>query len=98
MYYSHTLIVMVTLAFLTIKAINNPAIIGLSSFYDVLVEVDKTRDIAGNYRALYSHSSLKVLLSLAWCIPLEILPWLSWTLVSGRKVCIYGRLHIYLRS
>jgi urea-proton symporter len=50
---------MVTLAFLTIKAINNPAITGLSSFYDVLVEVDKTRDIAGNYRALYSHSSLK---------------------------------------
>ncbi|PCH01786.1 Sodium/solute symporter [Penicillium occitanis (nom. inval.)] len=32
--YVHTLIVMVTLAFLTIKAINNPAITGLSSFYD----------------------------------------------------------------
>ncbi|RAO66247.1 uncharacterized protein BHQ10_002259 [Talaromyces amestolkiae] len=48
--YVHTLIVMVILAFLTIKVINNPAITGLSSFYDVLVEADKSRDIAGNYQ------------------------------------------------
>jgi Na+/proline symporter len=50
MYRRHTLIVLVILAFLTIKVINNPAITGLSSFYDVLVEADKTRDIAGNYQ------------------------------------------------
>ncbi|EED21377.1 urea active transporter, putative [Talaromyces stipitatus ATCC 10500] len=48
--YVHTLIVMVILAFLTIKVINNSAITGLSSFYDVLVEADKTRDIPGNYK------------------------------------------------
>lgn len=41
---------MVILCFLTIKVINNPSITSLSSFYDILVDADKTRDIAGNYQ------------------------------------------------
>jgi len=45
----HTFIVMVILCYLIIKAFNNPAITGLDSFYDVLVEADKTHDISGNY-------------------------------------------------
>ncbi|KKY22585.1 putative urea active [Phaeomoniella chlamydospora] len=48
--YAHTLVVMVILCYLTIKAFNNPAITGLDSFYDILVEADKTRDISGNYK------------------------------------------------
>lgn len=41
---------MVILCFLTIKVINNPSITSLDSFYDILVDADKTRDIAGNYQ------------------------------------------------
>ena len=41
---------MIILCFLTVKSIQNPAITGLSSFYDVLVEADKTHNISGNYK------------------------------------------------
>ncbi|KAL1987053.1 hypothetical protein VTN96DRAFT_4927 [Rasamsonia emersonii] len=47
--YVHTLIVMI-LCFLTVKAFNNPAITDLNSFYDVLVEAAKTRNVEGNYQ------------------------------------------------
>ncbi|KAJ9197006.1 hypothetical protein DTO164E3_5975 [Paecilomyces variotii] len=47
--YVHTLIVMVILCFLTVKTFTNPAITDLSSFYDILVAADKTRNIEGNY-------------------------------------------------
>ncbi|KAL1967958.1 hypothetical protein VTN77DRAFT_2375 [Rasamsonia byssochlamydoides] len=47
---SHTLIVMVILCFLTLKAFNNPAITDLNSFYDILVNAEKTRNIEGNYQ------------------------------------------------
>ncbi|KAJ9215766.1 hypothetical protein DTO166G4_2603 [Paecilomyces variotii] len=48
--YVHTLIVMVILCFLTVKTFTNPAITDLSSFYDILVAADKTRNIEGNYQ------------------------------------------------
>lgn len=40
---------MILLCFLTIRTFNNPAITGLSSFYDVLAKRDETRWISGNY-------------------------------------------------
>lgn len=46
----HTLIVMVLLCWLTIAVFNNDAIDGLGSFYNVLVEADKTANISGNYQ------------------------------------------------
>ncbi|BDD58244.1 hypothetical protein MAP00_003535 [Monascus purpureus] len=48
--YLHTLIVMVILCWLMIKAFNNPAISGLDAFYNVLVEESKNRNIEGNYK------------------------------------------------
>ncbi|KAJ9264595.1 hypothetical protein DTO212C5_7098 [Paecilomyces variotii] len=48
--YVHTVIVMVILCFLTVKTFTNPAITDLSSFYDILVAADKTRNIEGNYQ------------------------------------------------
>ncbi|KAF7562146.1 hypothetical protein G7046_g1988 [Stylonectria norvegica] len=47
--YLHTLIVMILLCWITIAVIHNEAITGLSSFYDLLVEADKTYNIEGNY-------------------------------------------------
>lgn len=48
--YSHTLIVMVILCWLTVKVFNNPAISGLDAFYNVLIEESKNRNIEGNYK------------------------------------------------
>jgi Na+/proline symporter len=41
---------MILLCWITIAVFNNEAIDGLGSFYDLLVEADKTHNIAGNYR------------------------------------------------
>lgn len=41
---------MVILCYLTIRMFNNPAIDGLGSFYDALVDADKTRNVVGNYQ------------------------------------------------
>ncbi|KAJ3550163.1 hypothetical protein NM208_g124 [Fusarium decemcellulare] len=48
--YAHTLVVMILLCWITIAVINNEAITGLSSFYDLLVEADKSYNIEGNYQ------------------------------------------------
>ncbi|KAF4462672.1 urea active transporter [Fusarium albosuccineum] len=48
--YAHTLVVMILLCWITIAVINNEAITGLISFYDLLVEADKSYNIEGNYQ------------------------------------------------
>ncbi|VUC35449.1 unnamed protein product [Clonostachys rosea] len=47
--YVHTLVIMILLCWITIAVINNDAISGVGSFYDALVEADKTTNITGNY-------------------------------------------------
>ncbi|CAM1504276.1 Fc.00g018670.m01.CDS01 [Cosmosporella sp. VM-42] len=48
--YAHTLVVMILLCWLTIAVFNNEAIDGLGSFYDALVEADKSYNVEGNYK------------------------------------------------